>query len=201
MRAVIGLRDEDLAPFEVDLSDGHFLVIGPYRSGRSNALAAIASRVSGAELHLLAPRRTSLNALTVWTSVIQGVEDCEREAQELAQSDLREGLRKIFVVDDADEFVDGVADAFLERVVRLGRESDTRLIAACETHAAHRAYSGFLRELRKEEHGLVLSPQAEIDGDLFGVRLPRSARAATVGRGFAVGRGMTELVQVADARV
>ena len=40
-----------------------------------------------------------------------------------------------------------------------------------------RAYGGWLRELRKDEHGLLLDPDLDVDGDLFGVRLPRRTNA------------------------
>ena len=73
-----------------------------------------------------------------------------------------------------------------------------RLIVAAETQAVMRAYGGWLRELRKDEHGLLLDPDLDVDGDLLGVRLPRRSNAVfPPGRGYHVYRGVLELVQVA----
>jgi DNA segregation ATPase FtsK/SpoIIIE, S-DNA-T family len=73
-----------------------------------------------------------------------------------------------------------------------------RVLCACERQAAQRAFGGWLRELRKEEHGLLLAPDADVDGDLLGVRLPRRTNPVfPPGRGYLVERGSIELVQVA----
>jgi S-DNA-T family DNA segregation ATPase FtsK/SpoIIIE len=86
----------------------------------------------------------------------------------------------------------------LETLARRSRDLDVWLVAASEAHAAHRTFGGWLRELRSEEHGLLLVPQVDIDGDLLGVRLPRrSSSAFPPGRGYLVRRGRVELVQVA----
>jgi S-DNA-T family DNA segregation ATPase FtsK/SpoIIIE len=59
-------------------------------------------------------------------------------------------------------------------------------------------FSGVLAELRKEKQGLLLQPDVDVDGDVFGVRLPRrTGRRFPAGRGFLVRRGAIELVQVA----
>jgi S-DNA-T family DNA segregation ATPase FtsK/SpoIIIE len=82
--------------------------------------------------------------------------------------------------------------------VRRGRDLDVRVVCACERQAAQRAFGGWLRELRKEEHGLLLAPDADVDGDLLAVRLPRRTNPVfPPGRGYLVERGAIELVQVA----
>jgi S-DNA-T family DNA segregation ATPase FtsK/SpoIIIE len=82
-------------------------------------------------------------------------------------------------------------------VVRRGRDLDVRVVAASERQALARAFGGFLRELRKEEHGLLLDPDLDVDGDLLGVRLPRRTNPVfPPGRGYLVERGLMELVQV-----
>ena len=88
LAAALGLGDAELAPVTVDLSERHLLVAGPYRSGRSTALATLAGSLRastpGVELHLLAPRRSPLVELELWDSVAAGHEDCDRRATELA---------------------------------------------------------------------------------------------------------------------
>jgi DNA segregation ATPase FtsK/SpoIIIE, S-DNA-T family len=192
--AVVGLR-EDLAPAVADLTLSHFLVAGPYRSGRSTALAAIARSLRagapGARLHLIAPRPTPLTELDLWETVAAGAESVARlEALDGADGDF------VFV-DDGGEIAEGPAASRLEGAIRHGRDSGLRVVAAAEVQTALRQYSGWLRELRKDASGLLLDPDPDLDGDLLQVRLPRSPIARGVpGRGYLVrGSGVT-LVQV-----
>ena len=205
LAAALGLGDAELAPVTVDLSERHLLVAGPYRSGRSTALATLVGSLRastpGVELHLLAPRRSPLVELELWDSVAAGHEECDRRATELAalvEERDGDGPPLVVVVDDADELAESAAALPLEVVVRRGRDRNARVLAAAERVAAQRAFSGWLRELRKDEHGVLLSPDAETDGELLGVRLPRRTNPVyPPGRGYLVERGAVELVQVA----
>ena len=86
----------------------------------------------------------------------------------------------------------------LERLVRAGRDSSLRVIAAVETGSARGIGNGWIRELRREGHGLLLQPDLAADGDLLATRLPRRVPAPlTPGRGFLVVRGSAELIHVA----
>jgi S-DNA-T family DNA segregation ATPase FtsK/SpoIIIE len=193
----------------VELAERHFLVVGPYRSGRSTALATLASSLAGGpeppELRLLSPRRSPLRELELWSHVVSGVEECENAALLLSQElDARaaggESRPLVVVVDDAEELAESLGAAPLEAVVRRGRDLDVRVVAACERTAAQRAFSGWLREVRKEEHGLLLMPDADVDGDILGIRLPRRTNPVyPPGRGYLVVRGTASLVQVATA--
>lgn len=201
LQAVIGIGSDELEPFAVDISDSHFVVAGPYRSGRSATLAAIVHslrlRDPGIELHLLAPRRSPLTKLDGWQSVGAGVEDCDRSAATLAGS-LDVERETVIVIDDATELLETAGAQNLEQIVRRGRDGRVRVIASAEIQSAHRAYAPWFRELLKEENGLLLDPQLDIDGELFGVRLPRATNAVfPIGRGYAVFRGQFELVQIA----
>ena len=207
LEAVLGLSDESLEPDSIRLDDGHFLVAGPRRSGRSTALETIAcslrTGMPSLELHLLAPRRTDLTELDLWSSVARGLEECEASVASLAESVTARqagGSAEpiVLVVDDGNELTEGKAAGALEMVARRGRDVGVWIVAASEAHAAHRTFGGWLRELRNEEHGLLLVPQPDIDGDLLGVRLPRrSSSAFPPGRGYLVRRGRIDLVQVA----
>lgn len=200
LRATLGLGDDELAPAIVDLAEAHFLITGPYRSGRSTALAAIASSVGGnPERWLLAPRRSPLRELNGWARVATSPEECEVLAQEAVARASVGGSPLIIVVDDADQLADGLVSTSLETIVRQGRDTEVRVVAAGETQAVARAFSGWLRELRKDEHGLLLNAQPDIDGDILGVRLPRRSVAGLPGRGYLVNRGVVELVQVVGA--
>jgi DNA segregation ATPase FtsK/SpoIIIE, S-DNA-T family len=207
LRAVLGIGDLELAPATVDLSDRHFLVLGAYRSGRSTALRRLVESVRvgtpAAELHLLAPRRTPLTGLSGWTSVADGLQASDDAAGRLAfELEQRSpGARPLLVViDDGEELAESPAAPALETIVRRGRDLDIRVLCACERQAAQRAFGGWLRELRKEEHGLLLSPDPDVDGDLLGARLPRRTNPVfPPGRGYLVERGSIELVQVGTA--
>ena len=204
LQAVLGIGDLELAPVTVDLTDRHFLVLGPYRSGRSTALRRLVESVSagtpGAELHLLAPRRSPLTEVAAWTSVAEGLQASEDAAGRLAFELEQRGADArplVVVVDDGEELAESPAAPALETIVRRGRDLEVRVLCASERQAAQRAFGGWLRELRKEEHGLLLAPDPDVDGDLLGVRLPRRTNPVfPAGRGYLVERGSIELVQV-----
>jgi S-DNA-T family DNA segregation ATPase FtsK/SpoIIIE len=204
LHPVLGIGERELAPVAIDLTEGHFLLTGPNRSGKSTALAALASGLRAAdpdlELHLLAPRRTPLTAMDVWTSVARGGDAIDELCSELSsrvdERELGSDPPLVIVLDDGAEITDSMADSSLESIIRRGRDVDVWVVAAAEIAAAHRSYGGWLPELRKERQGLLLQPDPDIDGDLLGVRLPKSARTAVPGRGVLVTRYGVETVQV-----
>lgn len=205
LEVVIGLGDRTLEAVTVNLEDGHFLVTGPHRSGRTTALATIASSLRetspGLDLRLYAPRRTVLTSLRVWTSVAKGADPIEDAATELeAAIHNRSGSEPpiVIVIDDGEELVESSSDPLLETIAKRGRDVGVTLVAAIETQAAHRVYGGWLSEVRKERHGLLLTPDVDVDGDLLGVRLPRRTSAVfPPGRGYLVQRGVAQVVQFA----
>jgi S-DNA-T family DNA segregation ATPase FtsK/SpoIIIE len=207
LESVIGMNDDDLHAVPVSLQDGHFSVIGPYRSGRSTALQAVVTSLARGPrkttLVLLAPRRSPLTELAVWDVAASGVDECATVAQGLVDT-LESGASTahgatIVFVDDAEELAEGPAAAGLETLARRGRDIDVVLVTATERQAAQRAY-GWLRDVRKDEHGLLLDPDVDIDGDMLGVRLPRRTNVVfPPGRGYLVKRGDLALIQIASA--
>jgi S-DNA-T family DNA segregation ATPase FtsK/SpoIIIE len=200
--AVPGLADAELEPVTISLADRHFLVVGPYRSGRSTALRTIVESLRAStpdlDMHLVAPRRTPLLDLPFWATVAEG-EQCDEASLRLGEL-VAGGLERpaLVVIDDGDELAESLGAAPLETVVRRGRDLPIRVLAASERQAAQRAFAGWLRELRKEEHGLLLDPDPDVDGDILGTRLPRRSNPVfPPGRGYLVERGLVELVQIA----
>ena len=201
----IGVGGPALDVVGVSIADRHFLASGPYRSGRSNVLAAIAMRLAGAgrEMHLLAPRRSRLIDAGVWTTVARGPEQCAESARDLA---LRVGempeandARMVVFVDDAGDLQDAQSQAALERIVRLGRDRGVRVVAAAETSAARSMTNAWIRDLRRDGQGILLMPESQTDGDILGVGLPRRERMPMVaGRGYLVDNGAAVIVQVAQ---
>ncbi|HVA20351.1 MAG TPA: hypothetical protein VMU55_09255, partial [Solirubrobacteraceae bacterium] len=205
-RLPLGIADEDLGPATVDLADMHLLVVGPYRSGRSTAIATLAYAIAqvcpSAALHLMAPRRSSVRELELWAEVTTTAEACEEHAASLLEALQAQGPggeQRFLFIDDGGELSGAKIVTDLERLIRLARDGSWRVIAAVETSAARGIGNGWIRELRREGHGLLLQPDLAADGDLLGARLPRRVSAPLVpGRGFLVTRGSAELLQVAS---
>jgi S-DNA-T family DNA segregation ATPase FtsK/SpoIIIE len=208
--AVIGLSDDELAPARVDLDEGHLLVAGPRRSGRTTAIAACAvslSRAPGAPpLYLLAPRRSSsLPNLGVWAEVGVGADGCADLARRLEAAldggpgggpALSGGA--VVLLDDGDELLESAAGPALEAIAKRGRDLSLRVVAAIETQAAHASFGGWLAEVRRDRQALLLDPDPVMDGALAGgVRLPPRTSAPPPGRGYLVRSGLVAVVQVA----
>jgi S-DNA-T family DNA segregation ATPase FtsK/SpoIIIE len=204
--AVIGIEDKSLQPVHVDLEDGHFLIAGPRRSGRTTALATFATSLAAAPgappLHLLSPRRqTPLAALGIWASVALGGEGCADTVVRIATAGRDrpdETGGGVLVVDDGEELADGTMPD-LDWIAQRGREVGLRLLVAVETQAAQRAFAAWLLQVQRERQGILLDPDPALDGTLLGgVQLPRrSGGRWPAGRGYLVRRGMVELVQIA----
>lgn len=209
LRPFVGIAADTLAPVAVDLLEGHLLVAGPNRSGKTTALATLARQVHDASgsvpLWLFAPRRTALTQLDVWAEVARGkdaVNDLVTHLKAVTAEREPGDSPIVVVVDDAQELANTTTDSMLEELVRLGRDVDAWFVLAAESSSAHRSYSGPIAEVRRDRHGLLLQPDLDIDGDLVGTRLPRSASVQfPEGRGFLVERGTVHLVHVAAAHL
>ena len=210
LEPVLGLEDLSLEPVAADLSDGHFLVAGPRRSGRTTALATIARSLAArgeVDLHLLADRRqTPLAALGVWRSTALGAAACADLARRLAAG-LREappeaGARPtVLVVDDGEHLVDPAANRDgLDWLVQRGPEHGVHLVVAVEAQAAQRAFAPWLMQVVREGQGILLNPNPSVDGALLGVRLPQRRSPGTMprGRAYLVRQGTAQLVQIAE---
>jgi S-DNA-T family DNA segregation ATPase FtsK/SpoIIIE len=197
---VIGLGEREMAPVAVDLTDAHFLVAGPIRSGKSTALAAVANGLREADpqlrLVLLAPRRSPLTSLKIWSAMAKTDDDIDAVCADLEQAASDpQAEPTVVVVDDGQELFDSAAASSLEMMARRGRDGGLRLVVACDVNAALRAYGGWVNELKKDRQGLLLQPDPETDGDLFGLRLTR-LQSSPPGRAYLIDQFGTEPVQV-----
>ena len=202
---MFGIDESELAPVEISLRDMHFVVIGPYRSGRSTALATIARSLleatPAASAHLLAARRSPLEQMEGWATVAHGTDECDEHVTQLLDDVMGGQVDRpmVVVIDDAGELAESPCQGALEQLIKRGRDRDVRVIASLETGQA-RHYAAWIRELRKDSHGLLLDPNMDIDGDLLSVRLPRKTNPQyPPGRGYLVASGTVTLVQVARA--
>jgi S-DNA-T family DNA segregation ATPase FtsK/SpoIIIE len=193
----IGL-DERFEEAECDLSGGHLAIAGPRRSGRSTILATLATQMSrtegGAAVILLSPRAKASEGAA--GTLVSGMEACEAWMTD-SQATLEQIDRALVLIDDGDELFEvGAADS-LQRTMRWARDNEIRFVVAVDSHAAHRAFGGWFAELKKEKHGILLDPDVEVDGDLFGARLPRRKLSFPTGRGYLLSRGDSRLIQAA----
>jgi hypothetical protein len=101
------------------------------------------------------------------------------------------------VVDDAELLVETAVAELLQQVLRAGRDLGHAVLLAGTTGELGAVFRGFPAEARKSRSGLLLSPGSHLDGELLGVRLPRSAAfRGPAGRGLLVRNGGPLLVQV-----
>ncbi|MCL2769117.1 MAG: FtsK/SpoIIIE domain-containing protein, partial [Solirubrobacterales bacterium] len=174
----------------------HALIAGPARSGRTNALLAIAQACAslhpGLALHVVALRRSRLAELP-------GARGRATSAGQLAE--LLPALRAgggpaLLLVDDAD-----VVEDPTRALSALIGDPDGRVhvIAAGRANAL-RSLGHWSAGVRGSRNGLLLAPDLSLDGALFGVALPRRpAPPARAGCGYLISAGALDLAQVALA--
>lgn len=213
MEAIPGLVDgQEPVPACLNLRrDGHLLVAGPRRSGRSTTLMAIAASLASAPrpvpMVLLAPRRQSpLVGAPWWAAAAAGPDECGQLADRLvavlrgmpdpAGMDLSAGA--VVMVDDGDELFEGTAGGSLEQLAQAARDADLRLVFASDTQAAHRQFGGVLAQVQRDRFGILLDADPTLDGTLVGgVSLPRRRGPLPPGRAILVLAGEVETLQIA----
>lgn len=197
---VIGVGDTELAPLLLPLDQGHVVVAGPARSGRTSTLATISQSAAAAGFPLfhLHVRPTPLSSATFWAKTARGGPDGAVLLRRIVEVGERFGRRVLVVCDDMHELFDTEADDALVEVLRAARDLPITVVVATENQAGRRQYSGAMPDVRKDGVGMLLQPDTENDGDLLGVPLPRrTQRNWPEGRGYFVCRGTVELAQIA----
>lgn len=204
-RVALGVSGLSDLPSWVDLIDTPvFAVLGPDRSGRSTALGTLAGQLAAAQpglpAYLISPRRSPLADRLAWAGIGRDADDIPALLAEAAErlDGAGTGPSLLVVIDDADELVDTPAATALSALMRRGRDAGLVLLAAAQTHVVHRSFGGFLTDIRKPKHGALLAPDPEVDGELFGARLPRRrSHRFPPGRCYLVRRGEVDYVQIA----
>jgi len=200
--ATVGVGGDECLPVGVDLDrDGPALVVaGPARSGRTSALLAIGTSLvdSGARLVVVAARPSALRTLGQTGSTTRVIDAIDLDAAALLRSTLERAEGPLaLLVDDAEMVVDTPVGQALEEFARSAPDSLRALVVAGTTSDLLLGYRGFVSEARRHKVGLLLSPESSLDGDLLGVRLPRSVIGrGPRGRGVLAVRGHLTSVQV-----
>jgi S-DNA-T family DNA segregation ATPase FtsK/SpoIIIE len=172
------------------------IIAGPRRSGRSTALRVLAGAASdrGWPVVVITPRQSPLRehgpAFTL---------DSDRDEVSIAVKALHDAEHSLLVVDDLELLgLDGwLVDLITDHVTDL-RDRASMVVAAGSLDDLVGVYRGPAVALKKSRSGLLLAPQAQGDGDLFNIRLPRSAAGGPMlpGRGLLVRSGQFQGVQV-----
>lgn len=186
----LGLSFETLHPVVLPVAAGeHVLVIGPSRSGRSNAVNALAQQWEQA-----CPRGWSASIAPRRTSARRGHVAADVEALVVALPPTGPAL---IVIDDA-ELVDDPSGQ-LARLIASRREG-LLVVAAGRPDALRGAYGHWTAALRRSRLGLVMASCTDLDGDLLGAALPRRPPIPSrAGLAWMVADGGRQLIQVATA--
>lgn len=181
-----GLGGDQLELVGVECGDRtSAVVVGPPRSGRTSTLLFVLTAAQRAGVPVRAvcglanalSRRLGDDALVVDASWDES--RIEAWCDELPSGG-------VLLVDDADLLRSGAVDDALDEVMQKARAQGWRVVVAGETSALASGYSGWVPQARKSRQGLVLSPQAVADGDVFDQRIARGLLMAKVhpGRGL-----------------
>ena len=196
----IGLASSSLAPIGVDARGG-FLITGPPGSGRTSTLLSLIDSVRrsipGARLHYFGSRRSMIGSLPVWESTAFTVDDIVERAKVLESQIVGAvpGERFVVMAEGAGDLVMSAAEPQLQALVKACASYDQWFIAEGEVSTLKSA-QGFLGLVKSSRRGLALQPDQET-GSFFNTQFPRINRSDfPEGRGFLVGSGRAEVVQV-----
>lgn len=204
-RAVIGVGDDDLQPFAVDLR-GMFLVVGPPSSGRTTTVATLVQAARRAApdalTYLFSGPRTVLRNVDTWSEVATDEDTINQVALDLTNR-LLSGTEQstperpvIVVIEGVDGFASTVAEGVLESLAKVAADHDAFVVGESEISALGNAY--MLGNLLKQgRRGVALQPD-DVDGQtVFKQNFPRSSRSEfPPGRGMVVDAGRAMRVQL-----
>ncbi len=195
--ALVGLGGDELAPVGADLDvDGPaFVIAGPAGSGRSTALATMGRWLlgQGRPAVVVAHRRSPLQRLAGELGVLAALGPGDAAALEQLLVDHPD---LVVLADDAETLHDTPVERPLTGLLRADADGGAALLLAGSATEMAGCFRGITVEARRGRTGLLLGALSSVDGDLLGVRLPRTD-TAPVGRGVLVRHGRLTPVQVA----
>ncbi|MDI3405750.1 FtsK/SpoIIIE domain-containing protein [Streptomyces cavernicola] len=201
--ALAGVGGDELTAHGPDFAlTPTFLVAGPARSGRSTVLATLARSLlsAGTSVVVGAPARSPLRDLAGRPGVLAVFDEADiaPDALETALAAAPDGA--VVLLDDADLLLKTKAEPVLTQIAKTGAETGRGLVVAGQTDRLSSGFSGWHAEARRNRCGLLLKPQNMSDGELIGVKVPRSRLGATrPGRAILhLGDGVLRTVQVPE---
>jgi S-DNA-T family DNA segregation ATPase FtsK/SpoIIIE len=185
---VLGVGGDEANPVGVDLftGDGRLIVAGPRRSGRTTVLRLVLDQVRHREVLVAAPRRSPLVEAAQARSIRVVAPDDPPTA-------IGPYTGQLLLVDDSETFLDTQIGDVLTDLLRSARAGTAAIVAARNDELAV-TYRGVGHEARRSRAGLLLQPEPG-DGELLGLRLPRTYSAQPPGRGvLAVEQGQLRAI-------
>ena len=188
--ALLGIAGDEGAPVMCEFTaNSHvYKVVGPPGSGRSTVLATMAVSLldSGTGLVVIAPRESPLRRLG-GDPKVKLLTSAAASAQEVRDAVEALGSPCVVMVDDA-ELISQMppCDAALREVVATGRDRGIGLALSTVAETFSQGSVGWLKDARTVRKGLLLAPQAMLEGDIIGTRIPANLlrRPARPGRGY-----------------
>ena len=107
----------------------------------------------------------------------------------------------VLIVDDGELLKDVDAKDYLKSILRTGADRGRAIVLGGDSDAVASGFSGWQVDM-KGRQGLLLAASSVTDGELIGVRVPRSSMGAptTPGRVMAnLGDGVLRTLQVPQA--
>ena len=204
LRIPIGVADLSLETRSVDLERGHLVVAGPPGSGRTNALALVATSLQQAKgdirLAALGAMASPLADRPLWDMAAferkkQGPL-LEEIASFVATNDSGD-VQIVVFVDEASDIDDQAARA-LEGLISLDA---VRFVVALDAAVLARGFSGWIGALRRNRSLLILQPESRSEVEqLANVKVRfRPAQEFPPGRGVLIGGRTWDLVHLARA--
>jgi len=173
----------------------HATVSGPSQSGRTSALRTIARQLRAADPTLILVGLSPTTGASLFDDGVFDAGGTVSDLEHVLSVAANDERRWVVIVDDADRI-----DAESGPLVDLAKNATglVTLIVGVRSSSVRQAYGHWTRFVRASGTGLLLMPDNSVDGDILGVRLPRSQRVRPVpGRGYLVSNGEAHLVQVA----
>lgn len=189
--AMVGVGGDELAAVGLDLARiPQAIVGGPARSGRSTILLSIAESLlrGGTDVVIAAPRPSPLRDLAGRDgvrAVLTSVEITTEELQPLIETG--DGP-VVFIIDDGELLKDIEAKDYIRTLQRTGADRGRAIVLGGDSSEIGSGFSGWQVDM-KGKQGVLISAQSVIDGELIGVRIPRSS----IGASNRAGRVMANL--------
>ena len=188
--ALVGVGGDQLTAAGPDLAAGVpvFIAAGPAKSGRSTVLLAMARSLlaAGTQLIVVTPRPSPLRPLATAPGVVAAFEGPALGAAELAGAVGSFTGPGVVIIDDAEQHRDCDAEAELSKLINFGSDAGHALVIGGDAEALSGGFGGWHVEARRARRGCLIAPQSLPEGDLIGVRLPRSLTGEPVRPGRAL---------------
>lgn len=217
----VGLRVDNLKPFELNLNDGPFFMIGGrMESGKTSLLMTIGMMSARfhspeeLEIYLCDFRRSSpgLGALKTLvhtkgyaTDDVSLEEMLQRIRQEVETRSLDRSENRQFsliqlLIDDTDVMAKRISGSYtitehLEYITRYGQECGIMIVAAGQANELNQNWDAWLKEIKSAQIGWLLGTTDLSEAQLFNIKIPydQSGKVLPSGEGFYIKRKLAKV--------